>query len=401
MLDLFVAFVAGFISFISPCVLPLVPAYIGYMGGRVANTVSAQVAVTDRVAVGSAGTVKSPAPAPLSVRFSTFLHGVAFVAGFTMLFVTFGVLIWQVSSLAAAEAMIARIGGMLIIAFGLHFMGIMPRIFAWLRQHDSMLDNVLTSLGVALVFSAMIAWGFTGTIALWDTGAYPLWEGIIAIIGIAGLWVWMLSHNAFVRPKPFWLETLNRLDYAFYTDTRRNMTAQGHQGFLGSAAMGVIFAAGWTPCIGPTLGVAITMAANGDDIPRAALLMTVYSLGLGIPFLLTALMLDSAQGALRRLKRYMAAIQMVSGLFLVVIGLLVASGDLQRLSTRMTTDFSDFATRLEECTVDLAKGELAFGDYMPCVRGTLKDVLPESAANDALLKWVALSVSHPSLTRTT
>lgn len=377
MLDLFIAMIAGIVSFLSPCVLPLVPAYIGYMGGRVTNTVSAQV-----VAVGAdGGEVKSKTL--LSTRFSTFLHGVSFVAGFTFVFVTLGIIgnafVQELGSTSTVEGLIGRIGGMVIILFGLHFMGVVPRIFAFLRRHNEILSNPATSLAVALAVTVMIAWGFTGTVSVWQTATYPAWTGITALVSFMALWLWMLSKNAFVQPATFWNNTLNGIDAAFYADTRRQMAARGDQGLSGSAIMGVVFGAGWTPCIGPTLGVAMTMAANGSDIPRAALLMTFYSLGLGIPFLITALMLDGAQGGLRRLKRHMQTIQAVSGAFLILVGVLIAGGDLQKLSDRITTQFGDFTYKLEECTVGVFEGDIGVGDFGPCMSGNgINDVLEGS-----------------------
>ena len=184
-----------------------------------------------------------------------------------------------------------------------------------------------------------------------------------------GFWVWLIAKNAFVEPATFWKNALHAIDAAFYADTRRQMTAKGDQGLSGSALMGVVFAAGWTPCIGPMLGAAMTMAANGSDVPRAALLMTFYSLGLGIPFLLTALMLDSAQGGLRRLKSRMYAIQMFSGAFLILVGVLIGSGNLQKLSDQITAEFGDFTYSLEECVTGLVEGNVAFGDFGGCMRG--------------------------------
>ena len=194
MLDLFIAMIAGIVSFLSPCVLPLVPAYIGYMGGRVTNTVSAQV-----VAVGADGgkvkneTLKVKNEILLSARFSTFFHGVAFVAGFTFVFVTLGIIgtafVRELGSTATVEGLIGRIGGMLIILFGLHFMGVVPRIFAWLRRHNEILSNPATSLVVALVVTALLAWGFTGTVSIWETETYPTWTGIAALVSLMAFWL--------------------------------------------------------------------------------------------------------------------------------------------------------------------------------------------------------------------
>ena len=119
------ALIAGLVSFLSPCVLPLVPAYIGYMGGRVTNTVAAQTAG------GTAVAIKPDS----SSRFSTMLHGLAFVAGFTFVFVAIGLLgtafVNQIgrANINVITGIIGRAGGLLIIFFGLHFMGALPALF--------------------------------------------------------------------------------------------------------------------------------------------------------------------------------------------------------------------------------------------------------------------------------
>ena len=366
MLDIIIAAIAGFVSFISPCVLPLVPAYIGYMGGRMTHTVSAQVAVA------GGGTVQIQERS-LAMRFSTVMHGLAFVGGFTFIFVLLGLMgtafIQQVGSTNVIEAMIGRIGGIFIIFFGLHYMGVLPAIFARLRRYPAILSSLLTSIVFAVIGYALIAWGFTGTVDLTDTAAYPGWAGALTLLTLAAFAMGMVLGGAFARPSEFWNKVLNTIEYALYADTRMEMDAYGSKGLSGSALMGVVFAAGWTPCIGPTLGLAWTMAANGGDLGHATLLMIAYSLGLGIPFLLTALMLDSAQGVLRRLKSHMRTIKLVSGAFLVYIGFMIASGNLQSLSQEFSVKFGDFSYRVEQCTVGAFEGEIGWNQYGTCMSG--------------------------------
>lgn len=366
MLDVILATIAGFVSFISPCVLPLVPAYIGYMSGRVTHTVAAQVSVS------AGGAAQLPSPS-LAMRFSMFLHGLAFVAGFTFVFTTLGILgtafIRQIGSTNTVEGLIGRIGGVMIIFFGLHFMGVIPAVFARLRKTPFLLSSAFTSIVFALAAGALIAWGFSGTVALWDTGAYVGWTGTVALVIIALVLLGLIVGGAFVNPGVFWNKLLNTVEMGLYADTRRQMDAHGNQGLSGSALMGVVFAAGWTPCIGPTLGAAMTMAANGGDVGKAAVLMTAYSLGLGGPFLLTALLLDSAQGGLRRLKKHMNTIKLVSGAFLVLIGYWIASGQLQSISRDFSQRFGDISVRLEECTVGAFEGEIGWDQYPTCLDG--------------------------------
>lgn len=149
------AMIAGLVSFLSPCVLPLVPAYIGYMGGRVTNTVAAQTA-------GGAIALKPT----LSSRFSTLMHGVAFVAGFTFVFVAIGLLstafVNQIGrqNVNVVTGIIGRAGGLLIIFFGLHFMGVLPSIFRRLLERRQLLSTPLVSVAVALIVGAALLWIF-------------------------------------------------------------------------------------------------------------------------------------------------------------------------------------------------------------------------------------------------
>jgi peroxiredoxin len=113
-------------------------------------------------------------------------------------------------------------------------------------------------------------------------------------------------------------------------------------------------------------------------------LLTAYSLGLGIPFLLTALTLDSAQGLFRRIKRQMRTIELVAGAFLIFVGFTIATGRLQQWSLALSTDFADFSYQLEECVTDLFHGDVALSGFPACVRDdaaaddTQEEVAPEA-----------------------
>ncbi|MBI5669054.1 MAG: redoxin domain-containing protein [Chloroflexi bacterium] len=363
-LTLGLAFIAGLVSFISPCVLPLVPAYIGYMGGRVTTTVAAQVAGRGQLA----------ARPSASARFTTVLHGLAFVAGFTFVFVTIGLLstafVQQIGgqNISLVTAMIGRLGGVVIIFFGLHFMGVLPQLFARLTASPRLLDSPLTSVAAALLGTALILWGFAGTLlpplttTLATTAGEStsiFWPTVLALIVLAIYLLWLFLGGAFTHPGAFWRQAVTALQTALYTDTRRQMDASGHQGLSGSAIMGVVFSAGWTPCIGPVYGAVLTLAANTGDVGRAGPLLAAYSLGLGIPFLLTALLLDSAQGLLRRLQRHMRKIELVSGGLLIFIGVLVATGTLQSLSQYLSNQFAEVSIQVEQSVLDAITGDNA------------------------------------------
>jgi cytochrome c biogenesis protein CcdA/peroxiredoxin len=358
-LTIWLAFIAGFVSFISPCVLPLVPAYIGYMGGRVTNTVAAQV---------TAGSSTQAALHPsMGRRFTTALHGLSFVAGFTFVFVTIGLLstafIRQIGgqNINAITGIIGRVGGVVIIFFGLHFMGGLRWLFNRALGNKSFLQHPLLSPTAAVLGAALILWGLTGTLTPSLTSIIPTtagdtmqleWATILAAVLVTVYLVWLLLSGAFTQTEAFWTRLLTAVQTALYTDTRRQMTANGQGGYASSAIMGVVFAAGWTPCIGPVYGAVLTLAAQTGNVGQAGPLLAAYSLGLGVPFIATALLLDGAQGILRRLQRQMHRIELVSGAFLILIGVLVATGQLQSLSQTLTGRFGDISVNLEKSVID-------------------------------------------------
>ena len=227
-ISLFVALSAGVLSFASPCVLPLVPAYLGYLGGQVASV--------------EEGTLS---------RRATFLHGLFFVLGFSVIFVALGAAASGIGQLLYTYRLaLMRVGGVVILVFGLHTLGLLK---------------------------------------------IPL----------------------------------------LYYDTRRHYRPRPELGYLSSALMGFFFGAGWSPCVGATLGAILTLALNEATVARGALLLFVYSMGLGIPFLLMALGVGQAAGILRRARRAMRAVTIVSGLFLILLGLLVFTNNLGWLAQWM------------------------------------------------------------------
>jgi cytochrome c-type biogenesis protein len=320
------------------------------MGGRVTNTVAAQT-------MGGTQTLVKPA---FAVRISTAIHGVAFVLGFTFVFVTLGLLanvfIKQViggQNIALVLDIIGRVGGLLIIFFGLHFMGIIPSLLRRLLANEHLLASVLFRLAFAVVAGNIILWAFID----WLIGLPVL---LIFIL-------WLVLGGAFTQPERFWTRSLQSLQNAFYADTRRQMVASGQQSYSSSALMGVVFAAGWTPCIGPIYGSILTMSATGSDMGQAGMLLVAYSLGLGIPFLLAALLLDSAQVVLRKMQRHLHKVELVTGAFLVLIGIFIATGRLQSLSQSFANQFADFSYRLEDCAIGVTQGEIAFSELANCV----------------------------------
>jgi cytochrome c-type biogenesis protein len=263
------AMLAGLLSFISPCVLPLVPAYIGYLTGQAANTVSSSLA-----AVGAASASDTEVQSGPS-RWAVFLHGVFFVAGFSLIFVMLGISAGALGQLGRQflqiNDWIIRIGGLLIIVLGLHTMGVI------------------------------------------------------------------------------------RIPFLYY-DSRRQSRPRPELGYIGSFFMGITFSAGWSPCLGPILAAMLTLGASTGSVVRAAVLLSAYALGLGIPFLLTALLLERAAGQLRKLQKHMRIVEIVSGILLIVIGVLVFSGMLQRLSVLFSSG-TELSIRLDEWLVRLGGGQ--------------------------------------------
>jgi cytochrome c-type biogenesis protein len=221
------AFLAGLASFLSPCVFALVPAYVGYLGGRTAAGQSEKGESSTR---------------------SALSHGLAFVLGFSLIFVSLGLLSSVLGALLAnIQRTLALVGGGIAIIFGLHLTG--------------------------------------------------------------------LIHISF-------------LDY----DLRPQTRVQRDRSYLSSAMMGVFFSAGWTPCLGPVLGLILTLAANGGDPLQGALLLSTYSAGLAIPFLLAATQIGWVTYLLRRHPRLGTRIQQGMGVVLVIVGLLLLSGRLSTIS---------------------------------------------------------------------
>jgi cytochrome c-type biogenesis protein len=382
------AFAAGFISFISPCVLPLVPAYITYMGGRVTNTVAAQVAGGGTKVIPGSNTA-------LITRVSTGVHSVFFVLGFSLVFVGIGLLstafIQTVggSNISAMTQIIGRAGGIVIIAFGLHFMDAISWTFNKVRQRENAI-NLGTSILIALAGSMLIFWAFDRPVSMFNESANLFDRTIVALPVFTAFAMWLALSGAFTRPKDFWLKTMEQIELALYADTRGAMQNNGGSGYGSSTLMGIVFAAGWTPCIGPIYGAILTLAANGGSVSQAGVMLSAYSLGLGIPFIVTALALDGAQGFLRSLKRHMKTIKLVSGIFLIAIGILIASGRLQQFSAWGSQgELGLISFRMEECFTHAVSGDVPWGQVVPCINGNYEipttagaATLPDSTAID-------------------
>jgi len=229
------AFLAGLASFLSPCVFSLVPAYVGYLGGRAAGGESTE-----------------------SNRFVTFTHGLAFVLGFSAVFITLGVATASLGHfLFDLRFWLAKIGGIIVIIFGLHMTGIF-RI-------------------------------------------------------------------------PF-------LEY----DTRVQQLPDRKLGYFSSALMGIFFSAGWAPCVGPVLGAILTLALNGGSVSTGVSLLSAYSAGLAIPFLIAALSVGWVTLTLRKYGKAMHYVEVVMGVVVVIVGFMLFSGTIQLIAQRSQYFWIDF-----------------------------------------------------------
>lgn len=220
------AFIAGVASFLSPCVFALVPAYISYLGGR-------------SVASALGGRAN---------RWLTFTHGVAFVLGFSVVFISLGLASSALGAiLYEGRAWLARIGGAIVILFGIHM-----------------------------------------------TGLFRI---------------------------PF-------LEY----DLRPQTAPDRSRGYVASFLMGIFFSAGWSPCVGPILGVILTLAFSGGSPLQGVGLLAAYSAGLAIPFLIAATQISLVTTVLRRYGKVMRYAEIVMGILMIIVGLMLLSGRFSNLA---------------------------------------------------------------------
>lgn len=232
------ALLAGIISFISPCVLPLVPPYLSYMAGSSISQLSENIAFDNKL------------------RTKILLNSLLFVLGFSTVFIALGAGASSISQyLRAHMDTLAIIAGVMIMVMGLHFLGVFK-------------------------------------------------------IGF------------------------------LYREARFQSKGTG---YTGSYVMGLAFAFGWTPCIGPVLGVILGIAATLDTVGEGALLLATYSAGLGIPFLLAALLVKPFLSWLAKFKKNLGAVEKVMGGLLVLTGILFVTGGMQTMAYWMLEMFPALA----------------------------------------------------------
>ena len=222
---LLAAFAAGILSFISPCVLPLIPGYVSFVSGV------------------SLEEMRGGAAAPSASRRQVLITSLFFVLGFSLVFVALGATASAVGKfLLTRLPILSKIAGALLIILGLHMMGVFR--ISWLES----------------------------------------------------------EKRVHAQRKP--------------------------AGPLGAIVVGIAFAFGWTPCIGPILSGILTLAASKETVGEGIQLLSVYSAGLGIPFLLTSVAINQFFAASARIRRHYHTIELVSGLLLIAIGVLIFTGQL-------------------------------------------------------------------------
>lgn len=212
-MDYFIAFLEGIITFISPCLLPMLPIYISYFAGQT----------------------------PDNNNRNVIINALAFVLGFTVIFVLLGAFAGKLGSILIEYSTVVNVvGGGVIILFGLNFLEILKIPFL---------------------------------------------------------------------------------------NTNRQMTlVHSHPGFFSALLFGIVFSIGWTPCVGAFLGSALMMAASSGDTLHGILMLFSFSLGLGIPFVVSAILIERMKSTFDFIKRHYEVINRISGGLLVVIGLLMATG---------------------------------------------------------------------------
>jgi len=228
-LSIFTAFAAGVISFLSPCVLPLVPGYISIISGFSLDQLKDE-----------------QLNAPL--RRTELLNSLMFIIGFSITFITAGAsATWLGQVLVSRMQFFYRIAGIVIIIFGLHVLGIFKINFLY---QDKRFHNV-----------------------------------------------------------------------------------QKPRGSLGALVLGLAFAFGWTPCLGPILAGILTLASTKETVGEGLFLLAVYSMGLGLPFILTSLGINKFLAFYSRFKKHFHTVEVVSGALVVAVGVLIFTGSLARLAT--------------------------------------------------------------------
>lgn len=282
----FVAFSAGVLSFVSPCVLPLVPIYLTNLAG--ASVENGQV---------------------VAERRKTFTHALAFVMGLSAVFIALGagagltggaLLDYRPQLETAAGVLLILLGSLLIPSFG--------------RR-----PPLVAALGLAVAGAIFL--GVVEYAELRDERAR------MALLGLASLAAWA-KFAGYLQ--------FNLLQRTFKADFGGNRKV----GYTRSAMVGGAFGIGWTPCVGPILGAILALAATSGSIATGTYLLAFYAAGLGVPFLLAGLALGDVTRATRRMGRFLPAFEVAAAVMMIALGALLLAGTLTKLNERF--GFAEF-----------------------------------------------------------
>ncbi len=285
------AFSAGVLSFVSPCVLPIVPIYITHISGAAIE--NGKVIADRRV---------------------TFSHAVAFILGLSLIFIALGASAGLLGSYVLRDNQrgLEQVAGMLVMLMGVIL------IPAYGRR--SPMKSALLLFGLTVLFLVLVELGNLNG---------QTWR-LAALVG-----VFLVA----------WLRFAGYIQFSVFSRTFQADIARNRQvGYSRSFMIGGAFALGWTPCIGPILGgilgLAATTSASTADAWTATYLLAFYSAGFSVPFLITGLALSDATRMLKRVNPYLGFIEVVAGLMLIAVGSLLVSGRITALNEYFT--FSDF-----------------------------------------------------------
>ncbi|MCS7244626.1 MAG: cytochrome c biogenesis protein CcdA [candidate division WOR-3 bacterium] len=262
------ALIAGFLSFLSPCVFPLIPAYISYISG-----ISIKDLSNSRIST------------------NTIVNLISFIFGFSIIFILFGAsatFIGQV--LAQNKLLISKFASLVIIVFGLNFIGIFR--YKIQLQHKKLI-KILSWIVLALL--------------------------IIAFYDVFKNWLFLLFSVILITLFNY----LNLIDFEFLNYEKKLNVNTTRRGLVSSLILGSSFAFGWTPCIGPILASILSLAAIQETVYQGIILLSFYSLGLGIPFFLAGILTDALLRSVKFMKKFFGIIEVISGILLIVIGILI------------------------------------------------------------------------------
>ncbi len=340
-LGVLVAFAGGVLSFLSPCVLPLAPPYLAYLSGQTLEQMtdpSRDERLLSRIALGAlalmtiafwrliatggeVGVVGVGAMAAsvglLVVALSrdavtrrVFSSALAFVLGLATVFVALGATASAAGQiLLQNKALFGVVAGLVIYVLGQHFIGLKRAA-----------PTLLVMLALWLVAVAVQGGGYADAFA----ESWPV-LGLLAATGLA-LQVSGYEHIPFL-----------------YREARFE-AGRDRRGLLGAYVIGLAFAFGWTPCIGPILGTILALAGQKDTIGEGVAMLSVYAAGLGLPFLLAALFVRPFMRFMRSFRRHMGRVEAAMGGLLATVGLLMATGRFEALAFWLLETFPGLAT---------------------------------------------------------